>query len=83
MSTTSHTENGLERVGGPELIGHKFDVVRGYCQELGRPFDEILRTHFTLRLVLAPDERAVAEKVAAIGHGSGSRRPAAPNRTPS
>ena len=26
-STTSrHTERGLERVGGPELIGHKFDV---------------------------------------------------------
>ena len=73
VNDVAHTENGLERVGGPELIGHKFDVVRGYCEEFGRPYDEILRTHFTLRLVLAPDERAVAEKVAAIGQaGSGS-----------
>jgi alkanesulfonate monooxygenase SsuD/methylene tetrahydromethanopterin reductase-like flavin-dependent oxidoreductase (luciferase family) len=73
VNDVAHTENGLERVGGPELIAHKFDVVRGYCDELGRPFDEILRTHFTLRLVLGSDERAVAEKVAAIGQaGSGS-----------
>ena len=82
VNDVAHTENGLERVGGPELIAHKFDVVRRYCEELGRPFDEILRTHFTLRLVLAPDERAVAEKVAAIGQaGSGSpaKRPAQPS----
>jgi len=73
VNDVAHTENGLERVGGPELIGHKFDVVRRYCEELERPYDEILRTHFTLRLVLGPDDRAVAEKVAAIGQaGSGS-----------
>jgi alkanesulfonate monooxygenase SsuD/methylene tetrahydromethanopterin reductase-like flavin-dependent oxidoreductase (luciferase family) len=73
VNDVAHTENGLERVGGPELIAHKFDVVRRYCEELDRPFDEILRSHFTLRLVLGRDERAVAEKVAAIGQaGSGS-----------
>jgi alkanesulfonate monooxygenase SsuD/methylene tetrahydromethanopterin reductase-like flavin-dependent oxidoreductase (luciferase family) len=70
VNDVAHTENGLERIGGPELIGHKFDVLRGYCEELGRPYDEILRTHFTLRLVLGSSERAVAEKVAAIGQGS-------------
>jgi alkanesulfonate monooxygenase SsuD/methylene tetrahydromethanopterin reductase-like flavin-dependent oxidoreductase (luciferase family) len=70
VNDVAHTENGLERIGGPELIAHKFNVLRGYCEELGRPYDEILRTHFTLRLVLAPNERAVAEKVAAIGQGS-------------
>jgi hypothetical protein len=51
VNDVAHTENGLERVGGPELIAHKFDVVRGYCDELGRPFDEILRTHFTKSIV--------------------------------
>lgn len=70
VNDVGHTENGLERVGGPEYIAHKYAVLRGYCEEFGRPYDEVLRTHFTLRLVLAPDERAVAEKVAAIGQGS-------------
>ena len=73
VNDVGHTERGLERLGGPELIAHKYEVLRGYCEEIGRSFDEILRSHFTLRLVLGPDERAVAEKVAAIGQaGSGS-----------
>jgi alkanesulfonate monooxygenase SsuD/methylene tetrahydromethanopterin reductase-like flavin-dependent oxidoreductase (luciferase family) len=82
VNDVAHTENGLERVGGPELIAHKFEVLRGYCEEFGRPYDEVLRTHFTLRLVLAPDERTVAEKVAAIGQGS-SGSPATRRAQPS
>lgn len=70
VNDVAHTENGLERVGGPEYIAHKFEVVRGYCEEFGRPYDEVLRTHFTLRLVLAPTEQEVKEKLAAIGQGS-------------
>jgi alkanesulfonate monooxygenase SsuD/methylene tetrahydromethanopterin reductase-like flavin-dependent oxidoreductase (luciferase family) len=66
VNDVGNTENGLERLGGPELIGHKFDVLRGYCEELGRSYEEVLRTHFTLRLVIGPDDRAVAEKMAAI-----------------
>jgi alkanesulfonate monooxygenase SsuD/methylene tetrahydromethanopterin reductase-like flavin-dependent oxidoreductase (luciferase family) len=34
------------------------------CQLVGRPYDHILRTHFTHWLVLAEDEQAVAAKVA-------------------
>lgn len=82
VNDVAHTENGLERIGGPELIAHKFDVLRGYCEDFGRPYDEILRTHFTLRLVLASDERGVAEKVAAIGQGS-SGSPATRRAQPS
>ena len=78
VNDVGNTDNGLERLGGPELIGHKFDVLRGYCDDIGRPYDEILRTHFTLRLVIGPDDRAVAAKMAAIDSrpsGSpGSRR---------
>ena len=66
VNDVGHTENGLERLGGPELIEHKFDVLRGHCDDIGRPYDEILRTHFTLRLVIGPDDRAVADKMAAI-----------------
>jgi alkanesulfonate monooxygenase SsuD/methylene tetrahydromethanopterin reductase-like flavin-dependent oxidoreductase (luciferase family) len=82
VNDVGHTENGLERLGGPEFIAHKFEVLRGYCEELGRPYDEVLRTHFTLRLVLAPDERAVAEKLEAIGQRS-SGSPATRRAQPS
>lgn len=82
VNEVARTENGQERVGGPELIAHKFDVLRSYCEELGRPYDEVLRTHFTLRLVLGPDEQTVAEKVAAIGQGS-SGSPATRRAQPS
>ena len=82
VNDVAHTEHGLERIGGPELIAHKFAVLRGHCEELGRPYDEILRTHFTLRLILGPDERVVAEKLIAIGQsssGSPATRRAQPN----
>ena len=42
VNDVAHTENGLERIGGPELIAHKYAVLRRYCDELGRPYDEIL-----------------------------------------
>jgi alkanesulfonate monooxygenase SsuD/methylene tetrahydromethanopterin reductase-like flavin-dependent oxidoreductase (luciferase family) len=82
VNDVGQTERGLERLGGPEIIAHKYDVLRGYCDELGRPFDEILRSHFTLRLVLASDEHTVAEKVAAISQAS-SGSPATRRAQPS
>jgi F420-dependent oxidoreductase-like protein len=30
--------------GGPEKIHHKYEVLRGHCDELGRPYDEIERS---------------------------------------
>jgi alkanesulfonate monooxygenase SsuD/methylene tetrahydromethanopterin reductase-like flavin-dependent oxidoreductase (luciferase family) len=78
ISNNGPTEKGVERVGGPELIAHKLDVIRGYCVEYGRPYDEILRTHFTLRLVLAETEQALAAKIAAsaeaVSGSPGTRR---------
>lgn len=82
VNDVGHTERGMERLGGPEFIAHKFDVLRRYCEEFGRPHDEVLRTHFTLRLVLAPSQREVEEKVAAIGQGS-SGSPATRRAQPS
>jgi alkanesulfonate monooxygenase SsuD/methylene tetrahydromethanopterin reductase-like flavin-dependent oxidoreductase (luciferase family) len=82
VNDVGQTENGLERLGGPELIGHKFSVLRDYCEEIGRPYDEVLRSHFTLRLVIGETERAAAEKAAAIDRapsGSPGTRRAQPS----
>jgi alkanesulfonate monooxygenase SsuD/methylene tetrahydromethanopterin reductase-like flavin-dependent oxidoreductase (luciferase family) len=76
------TERGMERLGGPERIERKFAILRGHCEELGRPYDEVLRSHFTLRLVLGRDEATVAAKAAAMwpaSSGSAATRRAQPS----
>lgn len=57
--------NGQEAVGGVETIRRKLDALDRHCAAAGRPADEVLRTHFTLKLVLAPTEAAAAAKLAA------------------
>ena len=53
----------IER-GGVEVVRHKLEVLRRHCEEVGRPYDEILRTHYTNWLILAPTEDDVRAKVA-------------------
>jgi alkanesulfonate monooxygenase SsuD/methylene tetrahydromethanopterin reductase-like flavin-dependent oxidoreductase (luciferase family) len=48
----------------PEAVGRKLAVLRGHCEDLGRPFDTILRSYTTGWTILARDERALAAKVA-------------------
>jgi alkanesulfonate monooxygenase SsuD/methylene tetrahydromethanopterin reductase-like flavin-dependent oxidoreductase (luciferase family) len=72
----------MERLGGPERIKRKFQLLRDYCEEIGRPCDEVLRTHFTLRLVLARDDARVATKLSAFSQtdsGSAATRRAQPS----
>jgi alkanesulfonate monooxygenase SsuD/methylene tetrahydromethanopterin reductase-like flavin-dependent oxidoreductase (luciferase family) len=57
------TMNLSARAGG---VRRKLDALARHCAELGRPEEEILRTHFTLYLVLASTEAEAARKVAAI-----------------
>jgi alkanesulfonate monooxygenase SsuD/methylene tetrahydromethanopterin reductase-like flavin-dependent oxidoreductase (luciferase family) len=47
-------------------IVRKLNALDAHCADLGRDPDEILRTHFTLYLLLAPTEAEVAKKVAAL-----------------
>lgn len=47
-------------------VRRKYDALGVHCAALNRPVAEILRTHFTLYLVLAPTEDEAARKVAAI-----------------
>ena len=46
-----------------EAVHRKYDALHAHLAELGRPADEVLRTHFTLYLLLAPTEAAVASKL--------------------
>ena len=41
----------------------KLDVLRRHCEAVGRPYENILRSHFTIWLMLAEDEASVRRKV--------------------
>jgi alkanesulfonate monooxygenase SsuD/methylene tetrahydromethanopterin reductase-like flavin-dependent oxidoreductase (luciferase family) len=43
-------------------VARKYDVLRRHCADVGRPFDNILRTHYSPLLTLAPDEKSVEAK---------------------
>lgn len=47
-------------------VRRKLDALDGHCRELGRPGDEVLRTHFTLYLLLAPTEAEAKRKLDAL-----------------
>jgi alkanesulfonate monooxygenase SsuD/methylene tetrahydromethanopterin reductase-like flavin-dependent oxidoreductase (luciferase family) len=49
-----------------EDIARKFDTMKRWCEEYGRPYASILRTHFTMPLVLAPTRAALETKLARI-----------------
>jgi alkanesulfonate monooxygenase SsuD/methylene tetrahydromethanopterin reductase-like flavin-dependent oxidoreductase (luciferase family) len=49
-------------VRGDEDIQHKLDVLRRHCEEIGRPYDDILRTHFTSWAMVAPTEAEALAK---------------------
>ena len=51
-------------VNTPAEVRRKLAVLRRYCDELERPYESILRSHFTIWLMLAEGERAVQQKVA-------------------
>jgi alkanesulfonate monooxygenase SsuD/methylene tetrahydromethanopterin reductase-like flavin-dependent oxidoreductase (luciferase family) len=44
-------------------IARKFSILRQHCDEVGRPYDEILRTHFTTWLMLAETDLAAQAKL--------------------
>ena len=50
-------------VANPEGVEAKFNVLRGHCSSLGRSFDSILRTHYTLPLVIGRTSTAAKEKL--------------------
>lgn len=45
-----------------EAIGRKIAALDGHCDDLGRPREEVLRTHFTLSLILGETPEAARRK---------------------
>ncbi|HEY2279764.1 MAG TPA: LLM class flavin-dependent oxidoreductase [Streptosporangiaceae bacterium] len=43
-------------------VARKYGILRGFCAAAGRPFESVLRSHFTPLLVLAEDEQQLARK---------------------
>jgi alkanesulfonate monooxygenase SsuD/methylene tetrahydromethanopterin reductase-like flavin-dependent oxidoreductase (luciferase family) len=49
-----------------EDITRKFATLRNRCEEYGRPYESVLRTHFTMPLILAPTRAALETKLAGM-----------------
>jgi alkanesulfonate monooxygenase SsuD/methylene tetrahydromethanopterin reductase-like flavin-dependent oxidoreductase (luciferase family) len=47
-------------------ITRKFATLERWCQEYRRPYDSVLRTHFTMPLILAASETALETKLAGM-----------------
>ena len=74
----TNTLGQLARLGdvanfGPGPAGHvdsatearaRLEILAAQCAAVGRPYDDILRSHFSHWLILAPDEGSVAAKIA-------------------
>ena len=43
-------------------VRRKYGLLRGYCEEIGRPYDAILRSHYTPLLTLAESPRELESK---------------------
>jgi alkanesulfonate monooxygenase SsuD/methylene tetrahydromethanopterin reductase-like flavin-dependent oxidoreductase (luciferase family) len=46
----------------PADVARKYDVLRAHCADVGRPYESILRTHYSPLLTLAPDEKSLERK---------------------
>jgi alkanesulfonate monooxygenase SsuD/methylene tetrahydromethanopterin reductase-like flavin-dependent oxidoreductase (luciferase family) len=47
-------------------ITRKFGVLEAWCAEYGRPYESVLRSHFTMPLILAPTPAALRAKLASM-----------------
>jgi hypothetical protein len=47
-------------------VSRKFGKLREYCDEIGRPYDSVLRSHFTMPLILAETREALDRKLAGM-----------------
>jgi alkanesulfonate monooxygenase SsuD/methylene tetrahydromethanopterin reductase-like flavin-dependent oxidoreductase (luciferase family) len=52
-----------------EDVVRKLDVLRAHCDEQGRPYDSVLRTHTTMLLFLAETAAALDAKLATVPQG--------------
>lgn len=63
ISTAEPAERDEERFA---QVRRKFGALGQHCDDLGRPRDEVLRSHFTTYLVMAEDQAAAERKADAV-----------------
>jgi alkanesulfonate monooxygenase SsuD/methylene tetrahydromethanopterin reductase-like flavin-dependent oxidoreductase (luciferase family) len=64
-----NVETSLARPGGArtaEDVRHKLDILRGYCEAIGRPYESIVRSHVQNMVVLAPTTERAQRKQSAL-----------------
>jgi hypothetical protein len=50
-------------VEGASAVQGRLDALRSHCCAFGRPYESVLRTHFTYPLLIAESSAAVTEKI--------------------
>src|SRR5690606_25707656 len=63
VTNNTNVDGKVQDGGGAALVRQRLDALRQHCARLGRPEDEVLKTHFTIKLVIAPTETALTEKL--------------------
>ena len=82
VSELREVDGRMEAVGGADTVRRKLQALDRHCADVGRPPAEVLRTHFTLRLIVAPTDQAAESKLARM-RGQGSTSPATRRAQPS
>lgn len=60
------TDDGFDIPARAAVVARKLAALDRHCEEVGRPRDEILATHFTLYLILGETEGAAVRKLDAL-----------------
>jgi alkanesulfonate monooxygenase SsuD/methylene tetrahydromethanopterin reductase-like flavin-dependent oxidoreductase (luciferase family) len=63
VSNNVNIDGRVQDGGGATLVKERLEALRRHCDEVGRPTDEVLKTHFTIKLAIAPTDSAVAAKL--------------------
>lgn len=66
INQVTNTPEGMRDLDGAEGVRRKLAALRRHCEAVGRPYDDILRTHFTLKLVIGRTDAEAVEKLERI-----------------
>ena len=66
VNEVSATPEGMRNTEGAAGVRRKLETLRAHCDAVGRPYEELLRTHFTIKLVIGRTDAAASEKMEAI-----------------
>jgi alkanesulfonate monooxygenase SsuD/methylene tetrahydromethanopterin reductase-like flavin-dependent oxidoreductase (luciferase family) len=66
VNQVTNTPEGMRDLEGAAGVRRKLDALRRHCEAIGRPHDDVLRTHFTIKLVVGRTDAAAAAKLERI-----------------